>query len=774
PIPSVPLTNNGKVDKRALAAYKIERPALQSILKKPKSELEIVLHQFWANYLEIESIGVDDNFFELGGTSLLAQRLTAALKVQLDLPLVVTKLYQNPTIASLAVAIEKSKVRNKLNNKSPQNIAISNDIAVIGMACRFPGVNTIDEFWKLLIENRESTTFFKTDEIDPSIASALQNDPSYVKARGIIEHVTQFDASFFGINPKLAALMDPQQRIFLEIAWEVLEQTGHLPDKHEYKTGVFAGFGTNTYYENNVLAHPDQIENQGKLQVLTVNEKDYAASRTAYHLNLKGPAVSVNSACSTSLLAITQAVNSLRANQCDIALAGAASVTSPVNSGHLYQEGSMLSADGHCKPFDDSATGTVFSDGAGVVLLKRLEDAKKDGDTIFGVIKGVGINNDGYGKGSFTAPSSQGQSDAISCALADAGIEPSAISYVEAHGTGTPIGDPIEFEGLVEAFGLQETNQYCALGSVKSNFGHLTQAAGVAGLIKACLALYHQKIPASLGYNVPNKHIDFENSPFFVNAALRDWEIKGKRNAGVSSFGVGGTNVHVILQEYENKVSKSDEDLKPVLLTWSANSAASKDNYGTELAKYIEANPTIPLADISYSLIRSRAHFSHRKFALAQTREELLTKLGSTSLNDSNVLTTIPSDIVFTFPGQGAQYLNMGSQLYSQETVYQQAIDECAEILTPYIQIDIRDIIFNEQAITEANELLKNTKYTQPALFVTSYALAKLWISYGVEPTLLCGHSIGEYVAAHLAGIFSLADGLKLIATRGTLISELP
>ncbi|PWS29198.1 type I polyketide synthase [Pedobacter yonginense] len=773
-IDEIPLTSNGKVDKKVLNKIKINRPDLNTIYKKSKTQTEQKLYSVWTEFLEIEKIGVNDNFFDLGGNSLLAQRTVAAIKHQFAYNLGVTKLYQYPTISELAKFIDKTAASSKSKTLSATNTSTSSDIAVIGMSGRFPGADTIEDFWDFIVQGKETTTFFTASELDESIPEDDRNDPSYVKARGIITDATQFDPAFFGINAKLAALMDPQQRVFLEIAWETLEKTGHLPTKYDQKVGVFAGFGTNTYYENNVLSHPDQVENQGKMQVLSVNEKDYAASRTAYHLNLKGPAVSVNSACSTSLLAITQAVNSLRAGQCTVALAGGASITSPINSGHIYQEGSMLSEDGHCKPFDDTATGTVFSDGAGVVLLKRLEDAKQDGDTIFAVIKGVGINNDGLGKGSFTAPSSEGQADAIACAIEDAGVDPSAISYVETHGTGTPIGDPIEFEGLVDAFGEQDKNQYCAIGSVKSNFGHLTQAAGVAGLIKTCLALYHKKLPASLGFTTPNRNIDFANSPFFVNSSLTEWETDAKRIAGVSSFGVGGTNVHVILEEYQNELQQAAPEHKQTLITWSANSELSRENYAEALAKFIKQNPSVNLADISYTLNKSRVDFRYRRFAVASSKEELLETLAKAPSTSANLLTETPGELVFMFPGQGAQYLNMGLALYNTQSVYKAAVDECAEILLQYIHQDIKEIIFPDQVSEEASDKLKDTRWTQPALFVTEYALAKLWMSFGIEPTLFCGHSIGEYVSAHLAGIFSLEDGLKLISTRGALISNLP
>lgn len=772
PIKEIPITSNGKADKKALFEIKIERPDLDAIYKKPQSITEINIYNIWNNFLEIDKIGIDDNFFELGGNSLMAQRTIVALKNTYQYELPITKIYQLPTIAALANYLDKNQKKHR--NTKEKALNATDDIAVIGLAGRFPGADTIEEFWSILENGKETITFFNDETIDPNIPNNLKNDPAYVKARGIVKDADLFDPSFFGITTKLAELMDPQQRVFLEIAWECLEKTGYLPSNYKEKIGVFAGFGTNTYYENNLLSHIDKIENQGKIQVLSVNEKDYAASRTAYHLNLKGPAVSVNSACSTSLLAITQAVNSLRANQCDVALAGGASITSPINSGHLYQEGSMLSADGHCKPFDDNATGTTFSDGAGIVLLKRLDEAKQDGDPIFAIIKGVGINNDGYGKGSFTAPSSEGQSEAIICAIADAGIDAAQISYVEAHGTGTPIGDPIEFEGLVDAFGPQSKKQYCAIGSVKSNFGHLTQAAGVAGFIKACLALHYKKIPASIGYDTPNKSIDFKNSPFYVNTELRNWDHIEPRFAGISSFGVGGTNVHVILESCENEVKATSKKSPFELIRWSAQNENSLTNYQTVLANYLQHHTNSSLSDIAYTLHTKRKPFKHRKFAVVGSDTQLIDILNSQDAIDTNLLTEIPLEIVFSFPGQGAQYVNMGLALYQNEPIYKAAVDNCALILQDYLDKDIRTIIYADENLTTASNELKNTKYTQPALFVTEYALAQLWMSWGIEPSLLVGHSVGEYVAAHLAGIFSLADGLKLVANRGLLISKLP
>ncbi|GAA4819475.1 amino acid adenylation domain-containing protein [Litoribaculum gwangyangense] len=773
------ITTNGKIDLNSLPKPEYIRPDSAPIYRKPRTQVEKNIEKIWREHLQIPAVGIDDNFFEMGGTSLLTQKVATSMRKSLDIKLPVTKIYQFPTVALISKYIEDQKTTKETSyrhiSKSQKS---SKDVAIIGMSLRFPGASTIDELWDILSNGKESTSFFKIEELDPSIPESLINDPLYVKARGVVPSAKEFDAQFFGINPKLAEAMDPQQRLFLEIAWEVLEQTGYLPKHYNGSVGVYAGTGTNTYYKNNVLPNKELINLIGNLIVDTVNEKDYIASRTAYHLNLKGPAVSIHSACSTSLVAIAEAVEAIRNGQCDVALAGGSSVTSPINSGHLYQEGSMLSSDGHCRSFDAEGKGTVFSDGAGVILLKSLEAAKKDGDFIYGIIKGVGLNNDGGGKGSFTAPSVEGQADAISKALLDAQVSPSEISYVEAHGTATPLGDPIEVEGLNTAFGAQKTKNYCGIGSIKSNMGHLTAAAGVAGLIKTILAMQHKQIPASIGFEKPNPAIDFENSPFYVNTKLRDWNInKGTRLAGVSSFGVGGTNAHVILEEYPMELPEFSETKRPLqILTWSAKTGHSLDTYEKKMGNYLIENSSVELANVAFSLKTTRDSFNHRKFIIAKNTFEASDILLSESTKKANtkILNAIPNEVIFLFPGQGAQFLHMGRALYDHEMVFKEAFDNCNNILKTQLNLDIKDIIFPEIDSVEAELKLKDTRYTQPALFVTEYALAKLWMSWGIYPTAFCGHSIGEFVGAHLAGIFNLEDALLLIAKRGKMVSELP
>jgi amino acid adenylation domain-containing protein len=776
----LPKTSSGKVDKKLLPKPEIKRPDLDVLYKAPVTKMEKAIADCWITLLQLDKVGLHDNFFELGGNSLLALKTVASLKDLHQYQLPITKLYQHPTVSGIAAFLEGGAKSIQVPLKKETGSATgSEDIAVIAMAGRFPGAGTIEELWDLLKEGKETISFFTEEELDSQIDEEVRNNPDYVKARGIINQAEEFDAAFFGINPRLAELMDPQQRIFMEIAWEALESSGYFPSKYKGSIGIFAGTGNNTYYLNNVQSNKEKIDRVGSFQVMTANEKDYVATRTAYELNLKGPAVSIHSACSTSLLAIAEATEAIRKGQCDIALAGGVAITVPIKSGHIYQEGAMYSRDGHCKTFNADAEGTVFSDGAGVVLLKRLDEALRDGDTIYSVVKGVGMNNDGGSKGSFTAPSAEGQAGAIQMAIRDAGIDSSTISYIEAHGTATPLGDPIEIEGLNLAFGPQEKKQFCALGSVKSNIGHLTAAAGVAGFIKTTLALYHKKIPASINFTKPNPHIDFANSPFYVNTKLTEWKSNGIRRAGISSFGVGGTNVHVVLEEFINVPAPDNANgEKPgpslQMINWSAKSVRSRTAYAGKLSDFIKNNPLLDIADLSYNLQTRRENFNARRFIIAGNREELLQKLNIPFPADEKLLNETVTDIVFLFPGQGSQHINMGKELYEQEPVFKRAVDECAELLLPLMNEDIRKIMYSGEIHTEAEQKIHNTYYTQPALFIIEYAMASLWMSWGIKPTAFIGHSIGEFVAAHLSGVFSLADGIKLIFNRGRLMSSLP
>ncbi|WP_218653139.1 type I polyketide synthase [Nostoc sp. TCL26-01] len=651
-------------------------------------------------------------------------------------------------------------------------------VAIVGMVGRFPGAKNVDEFWQNLCEGLESTTFFADDELDSSIDPKLCQDPNYVKAKGMIPGGETFDAAFFGINPREAEVMDPQSRIFLELVYEALENAGYESESYNGLIGLYAGCGQNTYFAKHICGRAEIIDRVGEFQTMLANEKDFLTSRAAYKLNLKGPAVSVNTACSTSLVAVIQACQALSNYQCDMALAGGVSMTTPQNSGYIAQEGTMLSPDGHCRPFDAKANGTMFNNGAGLVVLKRIEDALQDGDRIYAVIRGTGINNDGADKVSFTAPSVNGQAQAIAQAQAYADFHPETISYIEAHGTATPLGDPIEIEALTQAFRLHtDAKQFCAIGSTKGNVGHLVAAAGVAGLIKTALALYHKKIPPSLNFESPNPQLDLDNSPFYVNTKLVEWpEADTPRRAGVSSFGVGGTNAHVVLEESPPTPACSLSRPQQLLLL-STKTSPALEIATANLQQHLQNNIAVNLADVAHTLQRGRKAFNHRRFVVCQNPTEAITALQT--LDPHRVFTkhtqTRNPEIAFMFPGQGSQYINMGFNLYSRETVFREVVDQCADILKPLLGKDLREIIYPMASDRQTASLtLQQTCFTQPALFVIEYALAQLWQSWGIKPQAMIGHSIGEFVAACIAGVFTLEDALMLVAIRGRMMWELP
>ncbi|MDZ8064839.1 MAG: aminotransferase class III-fold pyridoxal phosphate-dependent enzyme [Nostoc sp. DedQUE08] len=665
-----------------------------------------------------------------------------------------------------------------VNMQASDNQDPSDGVAIIGMVGRFPGAGNVDEFWRNLCEGLESTTFFEDEELDPSIDPNLCKDPSYVKARGIIPGGETFDAAFFGINPLEAVVMDPQARVFLELVYEALENAGYESESFEGLISLYAGCGQNTYFANHIAGRMEIVDRIGEFQTMLANEKDFLTTRAAYKLNLKGPAVSVNTACSTSLVAVIQACQALTSYQCDLALSGGVSMTTPQNSGYMTQEGSMLSGDGHCRPFDANAQGTMFNNGAGVVVLKRLEDALNDGDRIYAVIRGSGINNDGADKVSFTAPSVDGQAEAIAMAQAYANFHPETISYIEAHGTATPLGDPIEIEALTQAFRVHtDAKQFCAIGSLKSNVGHLVAAAGVAGLIKTALALHYKKIPPSLNFEAPNPKIDLANSPFYVNTKLAEWsEGETLRRAGVSSFGVGGTNAHIVLEEAP-QIQSSGFSRPQQLLLLSAKTSQALEAATANLQQHLQYNAEINLPDVAYTLQRGRKAFNYRRSIVCHDITDAIAALQSLDSNQVNTRHTEIRNpaVVFMFPGQGSQYVNMGLNLYNHEPVFQEAVDECAEMLKPLLGKDLRKIIYPAPSERETAAIsLRQTCFTQPALFVIEYALAQLWQSWGVKPQAMIGHSIGEFVAACIAGVFTLEDALMLVATRGRFMWELP
>ncbi|WP_233842622.1 polyketide synthase [Dyella sp. 2HG41-7] len=771
---SLPVTANGKLDRRALPAPDNDRPELAGVYVPAAGKTEQRLCEVFADLLGLDRVGRNDHFFELGGNSLLAVRTVTRIHTELATKIpTIAAFFGTPTPVALAAMIDQGDARAALasrlsHHRSPTD---AEPVAIIAMAGRFPGANDVETFWDNLCAGRESITFFGADQLDPSIPTEQRKDPAYVAARGVIDGVENFDAAFFGISPREAELMDPQQRIFLELCWECLERGGYTPDEQKVPVGVFGGMHNATYFQRHISMRPDLVDKFGAFQVMLANEKDYLATRIAHKLNLTGPAISMNTACSTSLVAICQAFDALRAGHCDMALAGGSSISCPPRSGYLSQEGSMLSPDGHTRSFDADARGTVFSDGAAVVLLKRLSDALRDGDPIYAVIRGGAVNNDGGAKASFTAPSSAGQAAVITMALENAGVQANSISYVETHGTATPLGDPIEIEGLAQVF-RQSTNErgVCAIGSVKSNVGHLVMAAGATGVIKTALSLAERRLPPSLHFRANNPKLDLANSPFFVNDSVRAWRFDGgPLRAGVSSFGVGGTNAHVVLEEPPQR-EPSDAAEGPQLLLLSARTDAALGHAVEQLGAHLSTQPDAQLADVAWTLCKGRKVFAHRVYVVAESTEDAAKRLQELAVSASGKTALNPAPgVVFMFPGQGSQYAGMGRALYESEPAFGEALDECTEILREELGFDLRERLFADDA-----DALRATALTQPAIFAIEYSLARLWMSYGVKPVAMIGHSVGEFVAAVIAGVMDLADGARLIARRGRLMQALP
>jgi acyl transferase domain-containing protein/acyl carrier protein len=653
------------------------------------------------------------------------------------------------------------------------------DIAIVGMAGRFPGARNLAEFWHNLQSGRESITFFTEEEMRAAgTESALLQNPNWVNAGGVLDGIDLFDAGFFGFNPREAESLDPQQRLFMECAWEAIEDAGYDPERGEDLTGVYAGCAMSTYMFN-LYRNPEFIAKVGYFQILIGNDKDYLATHAAYKLNLKGPAIGIQTACSTSLVAVALACQGLLTHQCDMALAGGVCIRVPQGTGYYYEPGGIYSPDGHCRAFDANGQGTVFGNGLGVVVLKRLQDALAAGDAIRAIIKSAAINNDGSLRVGYTAPGLDGQAEVVGTAHALAGIAPETITYVETHGTGTALGDPIEVVALTQAFraGGAYGRQFCALGAVKSNIGHLDPAAGIAGLLKTVLALEHKTLPPSLHLAQPNQEIDFANSPFYVNASLASWDtIRLPRRAGVSAFGIGGTNAHVVLEEAPqlkpSAISRSSH-----LLLLSARTPAALAAASRQLAAHLHRHPDTNLADAAYTLQVGRKAFGHRSMVLCHDIAETVRALEA--LDPRKVLTAAPSParkpIVFMFSGQGTQHVNMALGLYRGEPTFREHIQRCAEILKPHLGLDLRRLVYpTTRQAADAAEQLKQTALAQPALFVVEYALARLWMEWGVCPQAMIGHSIGEYVAACLAGVFSIEAALTLVARRGRLMQQLP
>jgi acyl transferase domain-containing protein/acyl carrier protein len=639
------------------------------------------------------------------------------------------------------------------------------DIAVIGMAGRFPGAHSTAEFWRNLCDGTESIVAHSREELlRAGISPNFIDHPNAVWVSSNVEGIDLFDAPFFGYSPSEAEMIDPQQRLFLECAWEALEDAAYDPFTYRGLIGLFAGGGMNSYLMR--LLERGVFPASEGLQLTIGNDKDYLTTRVSYKLNLVGPSVCVQTACSTSLVAVHLACQSLLAHECDIGLAGGVSIRSPQPLAYISQEGSILSADGHCRAFDARATGTVFGNGLGIAVLKRCQEAIDDGDHIYAVIRGSAINNDGSGKVGYTAPSVDGQAAVIRRALAAAGVDPSTISCIEAHGTGTRLGDPIEIAALKQVFGEARNHGGCAIGTVKTNVGHLDIAAGITGFLKMAMALENEVIPPTLHFQQPNPEMKIAGTPFHIANRAMPWKRAAQpRRGGVSSFGIGGTNAHVVLEEAPALYAKPPA-LRWQLLTVSARSHAALARASANLSRHLSERRDMNLADAAYTLHVGRAGFSHRRSVVASTCGE-----ASDALNQVESPTIVcdpisPPSVVFLLPGQGSQHIRMASSLYEQEPVFRRIVSQCAEAFRPLIGLDLLQL--------SDPDVLRQTRYAQPALFAIEYALARLWMSWGIEPAAMLGHSIGEIVAACLAGVFSLEDAIKVVAARAAAMQECP
>ena len=780
---ALPLGPNGKVDRRALPA---PEPAAVPQAAAPLGPIEEVIAAAWRAVLERDDVGADDNFFDAGGHSLLLASLHRSLQGRLPREISLLELFEFPTIRSLAGHVaspERSGSRAVAEARDASlaatgGVSRGRDVAVVGLAGRFPGAPDVEAFWRNLCDGVESISFLSREELlAAGVDPALADRADYVPARGILDGADLFDPGFFGYSPREASLIDPQQRLLLECAHEALEGAGIDPTRGGGRVGVFAGVSASSYHAR-LASDPATLASLDGLSTALAADKDFAATRASYKLDLRGPSLAVQTACSTSLVAVHLACRSLLDGECDTALAGGARVFVPQASGYLFQEGSILSPDGHCRVFDAGAAGCVPGNGVGVVVLRRLEDALADREPVLAVIRGSAVNNDGSAKAGYTAPSVEGQAAVIAAAQAAAGTPPETIGFVEAHGTGTRVGDPIEVTALTRAFRAGTgARGFCALGAVKANVGHLDAASGVTGLIKAVLALRHARIPPTPHFREPNPEIGLADSPFFVNTEPLAWaRSAGPRRAGVSSFGLGGTNAHVVLEEAA-PVAPTAGGREWQVLPLAARTPEAREALTVGLADHLRRLPEADLVDAAWTLQTGRRRFRHRRAVVGRSPAE-----AAAALEGADARAVVSGDagddvrtVAFLLPGQGAQHVDMARGLYASEPLFREEVDRGCRVLEAEGGLDLRAVLYpTDTGREEAERALVRTDVAQATLFVVEYALARLWKSWGVVPAALLGHSLGEYVAACLAGVFSLEDALALVAERGRLMRELP
>lgn len=791
-VESFPTDYRGKIDYSSLG---------KKIIKKNNafvgnSKVAKRVAGVWAEVLKLKEVPLDVTFFELGGHSLLIAKTQNLLQKELGRTISILELFKYPTVGEFAHYIdqlnkgsagESNDGHTRAQNRKIQYKEFKNsDIAIIGMACRYPGADTIEDFWENLIGGKETIARFSEKEAaEAGVHPDWYTKPQYVFAAPVLENIDMFDADFFGISAREAELMDPQQRVAIEVAWQTMERAGYNPKDFSGSIGVYAGAGMNTYILNNILPNRNKLvtknslevmnlESLGGFQVMVANDKDYIATRIAYCLDLKGPAVNVQTACSTTLVSMHMACQSLLNGEMDMALAGGVSVKVPQKSGYSHAEGMIVAGDGHCKAYDEKADGTIFGNGCGFVLLKRLEDALQDGDHIHAVVKGTSLNNDGGSKIGFAAPSEKGETSAISEAIAISGVDVETIGFVEGHGTGTELGDPIEVSSLTHAF-RESTNQngYCAIGSVKSNVGHLQIASGVVGFMKTALVVENGLIPPTLHFEKPNPKIDFANSPFYVNTKTIDWPIKNQpRRAGVNSLGIGGANTHAILEEPGIHLKNNPRVLsneKYSVITVSGKDINSFQENLKNLYKRVIQNEDLDYRDICFTSNVGRVSFEKRFAAVVKDKSELVATLKNKIIDLENQNSQAKfNKVAFLFSGQGSQYPKMALVLYQESSLFRFYFDLCNSVYQDIYNESLLDIISKGDEIT-----LSKTKVTQPALFALEVSLGKYWIHLGVEPSYLLGHSLGEYAAACVAEVFSIEDGMRLVIARSRLMEEL-
>jgi polyketide synthase PksJ len=777
---SLPLTPNGKLDRKSLPDPQNIQSGSNETYAAPASEMERKIAQVWQQVLKVEKVGLDNNFFDLGGHSLLVAQVNSKLKELLKREINMIDMFKYPTVRSLAnfleggtagqdnvkLEMERAKLRKEASRED------SRDIAIIGISLKVPGAKTPEEYWHNLINGVESVSFFTDKEVlEAGVDPEVLKHPDFIKAEACVDELEYFDAAFFGYGPREAEIMDPQLRFYLENSWEALERAGYDAEKFDGRIGVYGGSAASTYMLNNLTSefssYSVMTNYKQRVAVLSVNTNDFYSQRVSYSLKLNGPSVNVQTACSTSLVAVHMACQGLLNHECDIAISGGVQIRVPQKIGYIYEEGGLPSPDGHTRTFDEKAKGTIHANGIGLVVLKRLSDAVKDNDNIIAVIKGSAVNNDGNLKMGFTVPSVEGQARVVAEAQAVAGISPDTVTYVEAFGTASEMGDPIEVEGLTQAFrlGTQEKG-YCGIGSVKSNFGHLDHASGIAGLIKVALSLQNKMLPPTINFEKPSPKIDFQNSPFYVNSRLKEWDTERlPRRAGVSSFAIGGTNVHVVLEEAPLTVS--EEKSRPwKLLMLSAKSGSALKAYTRNLNEYLKKNPGVHLADVAYTLQVGRRDFNQRRVILCKGADDAIHSLES--MNPDRVFSAnqpaVDREVDFILGSQGNQYINMALGLYNSEPEFKTHLDKCFEILHNYTGVDLKSALYHEENRREESILnLKQEHIGAELTFAVEYAMARLWMSWGIYPKSMMGLGVGEIIAACLSGILSLEDALLLV-----------